>query len=130
MNRKSGTLSLLSMSGMENILVLKRISTIALGLSALALAVAAILVVMPVVAPGVPSGAAAGVEAASDRWNALGAHYAPDYEGIAAVSSARWSALSEYFSAKSGARTADAARWNVLGARARTMPLTMRASPR
>ena len=57
-----------------------------------------------------------GIDASAARWNALGAHYAPDYEAIAAVNSARWNALGAYFGADSKARVADAARWNALGA--------------
>ena len=56
-----------------------------------------------------------GIDASAARWNALGAHYAPDYEAIAAVNSARWNALGAYFT-ESKARVADAARWNALGA--------------
>ena len=115
MNRKSGTLSILSFNGMENILALKPISTIVLGLSALVLVVVALLAGMPLSDSGGLPGISAGVEASSARWTALGAHFAPDYGAIATVNAARLNALGEYFG-KSKARAADAARWNALGA--------------
>jgi hypothetical protein len=50
------------------------------------------------------------------RWNALGAHYAPDYEAIAAVSSARWSALGVHYAPDYEAIAAvNSARWSALG---------------
>ncbi|MBN1657902.1 MAG: hypothetical protein JXA93_05845, partial [Anaerolineae bacterium] len=47
--------------------------------------------------------------------SALGAAYGPDYEAIAGVSAARWSALGAAYLG-STARAADAARWSALGA--------------
>ena len=54
MIRKSSTLSVLRTSGVEAVMTHKVISTLVLGLSALALAAAVALLVMPAVEPRVP----------------------------------------------------------------------------
>jgi hypothetical protein len=114
MNRKAGTLSMVWTEG-ARVPLARYLFLLVLGLAAVMLAAASIYHLMSVLSPGASSGVAAGVEAASARWSALGAHYAPDYEAIATASSARWSALGEYLS-KAKARAADTARWNALGA--------------
>ena len=78
-----------------------RIAMLVLGLAALVLAMVAVVAGMGAIEPGVPVAAAVTVDASSARWSALGKHYAPDYEAIAAVNSARWNALGEWYAAKS-----------------------------
>jgi hypothetical protein len=102
MIRKSSTLSLLRTSGWDAVLARKGISTLVLGLSALALA-AAVLLVMPAVAPSVSPGSAClerSAAASAARWNGLAAAYALDHERAAAASSARYQAMAEWYAKK------------------------------
>jgi hypothetical protein len=74
MNLKSSTLGLLFTNRKESIRVDRRIPTLALGLSALMLAAVAVVVVMSIIEPSVPSvspGTVTGTEASSARWSAL-----------------------------------------------------------
>lgn len=64
------------------------------------LVAATFLTLISAVRPEVSSGVAAGIEASSARWAALGATYTPDYEAIAAVNSARWAALGKWYADK------------------------------
>ena len=91
MTRKTNTLNLTN--SMEHFTTVKLISAIVLVLSVLALTVVAALTVPSLIAPAVQNGTAAGVDASTARWTALG----------------------EYYSGESTARTADAARWPSLG---------------
>jgi hypothetical protein len=85
--------------------------------AAVVLVAASVWALMSMARPAVASGVAAGVEASSARWAALGAHYTRDYEAIAAVSSARWNALSDYYRTRVAAGVeASSARWAALGA--------------
>ena len=72
MTRKSSTLSQLSVNGMGNIHAVKTISAIILGLSLLALVVVAVVMLLSAGGPEVSTGTAAGIEASSARWSALG----------------------------------------------------------
>jgi hypothetical protein len=120
MIRKSGTLSLLWTSGREAALTHKGISTLVLGLSALALAVVAALLVMSAIKPGAPSSIASGVEASAARLNALARYYGAktaNLERSAAASAARWNGLATAYALDSErAAAASAARWNGLAA--------------
>ena len=128
MIRKSSTLSVLRTSGVEAVMTHKVISTLVLGLSALALAAAVALLVMPAVEPSVPvrianlerSVAASsaryqalaryygagtanlerGAAASAARWNGLAATYVAHHERAVAASSARYQALAEWYARK------------------------------
>ena len=117
MFRKSSSLSLLWTSGWDAVLARKGISTLVLGLSALALA-AATLLVMPAVAPSVSPGSAnleRSAAASSARWNGLAAHYASGYDAAAAASAARWNGLAAaYAPDHERAAAASAARYQAL----------------
>jgi hypothetical protein len=120
MIRKSSTLSLLRTSGWDAVLAHKGISTLVLGLSALALAAAALLV-MPAVEPSVSPGSAnleRSAAASAARWNGLAAAYAPDYERATAASAARYQAMAEYYGAKTAnlerSAAASAARYQAM----------------
>jgi hypothetical protein len=57
----------------------------------------------------------AGVDASSARWTALGAYYTAKYEAAAAASSARWTALGAYYTAKyEAAAAASSARYEAI----------------
>ena len=128
MIRKSSTLSVLRTSGVEAVMTHKMVSTLVLGLSALALAAAVALLVMPAVKPSVPVRIASlersvaassaryqalaeyygagtailerGAAASAARWNGLAATYAADHERAVAASSARHQALAEWYARK------------------------------
>jgi hypothetical protein len=108
MFRKSSSLSLLWTSGWDAVLARKGIATLVLGLSALALAAAVALLVMPAVAPSVSPGSANLERSAAD------------HERATAASAARYQALAEYYGAKTAnlerSAAASAARWNGLAA--------------
>jgi hypothetical protein len=115
MERKSATLNLVGIDLKGSFLFHKRLPTLLAGLMILLLAVVAVMGGMSLFGPGASSRIAAGVDAASARWSALGASYTPDYEAVAAVSSARYTVLAESYEL-SAARSADSARWSALGA--------------
>ncbi|MEJ2734959.1 MAG: hypothetical protein P8189_15560, partial [Anaerolineae bacterium] len=115
MERKSATLDFVGIDLKGGILGHRGFQTLVAGLVVLLLAVVAVVGVTSVFEGRASSRIGAGVEAASARWAALGASYAPDPGTIAEVSSARWSALGESFG-HAAARSADSARWAALGA--------------
>ena len=88
--------------------------------AAVLLVAAGVWALLSVARPEVSSGVAAGVDASSARWAALGTHYTRDYDtrdygAIAAVSSARWSALGAYYLARcEAAAAASSARYQAL----------------
>jgi hypothetical protein len=110
---------------------------VVLGLLAVALVAAGAYAVLPATSPEGASGAAAGVEASSARWAAMGSHfeaqmraraadtarwaalgeqYGHDYRMIAAIDSARWSALGRHYQSRVAAGVrAGSARWAALG---------------
>ena len=97
-----------------------QILMLVLSLAAVMLAAATVYLLVSVISPDGSSGIAAGVEASSARWTALGEYYAPESNAAAAASSARWTALGEHYRAESlrAERSANAssARWSALGA--------------
>ena len=119
-----------------------QVLVLVLSLAAVVLAAATVYLLVSVINPDASSGIAAGVEASSARWSALGATYAPDrsaataagsarwtalgayhlarYEAAAAASSARYQALAEYYNTEAASlvpsMTADSTRWTALGA--------------
>jgi hypothetical protein len=111
MEHKSATLDLVGIDLKGSFLGHRGTPTVVAGLVVLLLSVVAVAGGLFLFEPGASSGIAAGIEATSARWSALGASYAPDYETIAEVSSARYTAL-----ARSFGRSADSARWAALGA--------------
>ena len=117
MSDKVNTLHVGWMGGKGESRVRKEVVLAVLISAAVVLVAASVWALMSVARPGVSSGVAAGVEASSARWAALGAHYTRDYEAIAAVNSARWSALGDYYRDRVSAGVeASSARWAALGA--------------
>jgi hypothetical protein len=137
-SQNSSTLKQASLNRLENIQVVKMIAAIALGLGLVALAVVVVMLVFSADGTDAESATAAGLEASSARWSALGESYAPDYEAIADADSARYGALAERYVpdyeraaaansarwtamavavSEAEARTADAARWSAMAER-------------
>jgi hypothetical protein len=99
----------------------KGIATLVLGLSALALAAAVVLLVMPAVEPSVPVRTAdleRGVAASSARYQALARYYGAktaNLERSAAASAARWNGLAATYAAdRERAAAASSARYQAL----------------
>jgi hypothetical protein len=81
MNRKSGALGLLWVNGKQDMLVIAGILAVIVSLLALALAVIAIVGVLPFADFEVSPGIMAGFEVGLARWSVLGELYAADNEG-------------------------------------------------
>ena len=129
MSRMSGTANLFWIDGGMGVFVRRNVNMLLLGLLVLALATFGVLAVNSLSGPSVSLGVAAGLEASTARWSALGAqfseagaqaadsarwsalaaHFAPNYELVATTSSARWNALGKAFGVQG--RNADSARW-------------------
>lgn len=95
MSQKAGMLNLVQVVGGSE--SRGRRQRLVVGLIAMVLVVAAIISMVFAVRLDVSSGVAAGIEASSARWVALGGAYGPDYEASADASSARWSAMGEWY---------------------------------
>ena len=114
MFNKSGTLSFLWTSDREAASRRKGISALVVGLSALALAVVAALLVTSAVEPGAPAATAGGVDINAARWEAMARYYSAmstSSERSAAASVARWNGLAAHYGR---AAAASSARWNGL----------------
>ena len=92
-----------------------QVLTLVLSLAVVLLAAATVYLLVSVISPDASSGIAAGVEASSARWTALGQFYAAetlraDHSAAAAADSARWTALGDYYAAEAlrAERSADA----------------------
>jgi hypothetical protein len=81
MNRKSGALGLLWTNGKQDMLVIAGILALVVGLLALALAVVAIVGVIPFADLEVSPGITAGFEVGLAPWSVLGELYAADNQG-------------------------------------------------
>ena len=123
MTRKSNTFGQLSVNGIGTINTVKAVSAGILGLSLLALVVIVAGMLLSAGQAQLPSGTAAGLEASSARWTAIGEVFAQekalaarDYGRIASVSAARYSALGDFYQGKIAAGVeASSARWAALG---------------
>ena len=97
---KASTLGTTWMFGRHESRRSNQVLALGLILVALLLASASVYLLAPVLSTGGSSGAAAGIEAASARWSALGAFYMARYEAAAAASSARWQALGQWYASR------------------------------
>jgi hypothetical protein len=102
MTHKTGSVGALWSGGRDDSHGLKQATLVALSLLGVALAVVAVYLLVSGPGTAAQPGITAGVEAGSARWAALGAAFAPDYEAIAAVSSARYQALGEWYAERAG----------------------------
>ena len=116
MTHKASALSMVWNDGKRESQALKATMIVVLSLVAVALAVASVYVLVTGLRPEAGSGIAAGIEASTARWAALGELYAHDYEAVAAVDSARYSGLgAQYLSKIAAGVEASSARWAALG---------------
>jgi hypothetical protein len=114
-NHKAGTLNMVWTAGKEKSGARNRVLLRGLISIVIVLVAGISFALISAVRPDAPSGVAAGVEASSARWAALGRHFTAETRARAA-DSARWAAQGAYFSmAQARARAADSARWAAQG---------------
>ncbi len=116
MTHKANAASMVWTGGKGGTRAPRRVVLVVLGLVVVALAVASVYLLLVGAQPAVGTGVAAGEEASTARWAAIGGHYSRDCAAVAAVDAARWSALGEAYRSRVAAGTeASSARWTALG---------------